>query len=259
MAIVAHDEPPASQTGERYGDLVESLTDLARALTEAESVRDTLHSILALALRFIPGCHAASITVLDDKQQPSTIAATDDETYELDRRQYLLRDGPCMDAARRQQVSRWSLHAAEQRWPEFTHLAEDMGLRSYLSAGLGLAGRRLGALNLSSRDTDGFTQLDEDLISLLTVPAAASIVVTGRYLKARDLAAQFKQALQSRAVIDHAIGIIMAESRCDVDQAFATLSRASNNRNMKLHDLAIEIVLQVGGRPPSHSADSDIL
>jgi AmiR/NasT family two-component response regulator len=93
---------------------------------------------------------------------------------------------------------------------------------------------------------------------LFTVPAAASIVVTGRYLKARDLAAQFKQALQSRAVIDHAIGIIMAESRCDVDQAFATLSRASNNRNMKLHDLAIEIVLQVGGRPLSHSADSDI-
>jgi hypothetical protein len=27
-------------------------------------------------------------------------------TYELDRRQYLPRDGPCMDAARRQQVPR---------------------------------------------------------------------------------------------------------------------------------------------------------
>jgi GAF domain-containing protein len=258
MATVAHDEPSAPQPGERYGDLVESLTDLVRALAESESVRDTLQSILALVLRFIPGCHAASITVLDDKEQPSTIAATDNETYELDRRQYLLHDGPCMDAARRQQVNRWSLHAAEQRWPEFTRLAEGMGLRSYLSAGLGLAGRRLGALNLSSRDTDGFTQLDEDLISLFTMPAAASIVVVGRYLKARDLAAQLKQALQSRAVIDHAIGIIMAESRCDADQAFAMLSRASNNRNMKLHDLATEIVMHVSGRLPSRSADSDM-
>jgi transcriptional regulator with GAF, ATPase, and Fis domain len=254
---VAHDEPPVPQLAERYGDLVESLTDLAQALTETESVRDTLQSILALALRSIPGCHAASITVLDAKEQPSTIAATDEKTYELDRRQYLLHDGPCLDAARRQQVHRWNLHDAEQRWPEFTHLAEELGLRSYLAAGLGLAGRRLGALNLSSHDIDGFSQLDEDVISLFTVPAAAAIVVVGRYLEARDLAGQLEQALQSRAVIDRAIGIIMAESRCDADQAFAMLSRASNNRNIKLRDLATEIVTQVGGRPPPHSADPD--
>jgi ANTAR domain/GAF domain len=257
MAPVAHDEPPAPQLGERYGDLVESLTDLARTLTETESVRDTLQSILALGLRSIPGCHAASITVLDDKEQPSTIAATDEKTYELDRRQYLLHDGPCMDAARRQQFNRWNLHEAEQRWPEFTHLAEETGLHSYLSAGLGLAGRRLGALNLSSRDPDGFGQLDEDLISLFTVPAAAAIVVAGRYFKARDLATQLEQALQSRTVIDHAVGIIMAESRCDAGQAFATLRRASNNRNIKLRDVANEIVMQVSRRRPSHPADSD--
>jgi hypothetical protein len=73
---VVHDEPPAPELGERYGDLVESLTDLARTLTETESVRDTLRSILALAVRSIPGCHAASITVLDATEQPSTIAAT---------------------------------------------------------------------------------------------------------------------------------------------------------------------------------------
>jgi GAF domain-containing protein len=257
MALVAHDEPPAPRLGERYGDLVESLVDVARTLTETESVRDTLQSILALALRSIPGCHAASITVLDDKEQPSTIAATDEKTYELDRRQYLLRDGPCMDAAQRQTVNRWNLHEAEQRWPEFTDLAGELGLHSYLSAGLGLPGRRLGALNLSSRDPDGFSQLDEELISLFTVPAAAAIVVLGRYFEARNLAAQLEQALQSRAVIDHAIGIVMAESRCDADQAFAILSRASNNRNIKLRDLAIEIVMQVSGRPPSHPAQGD--
>ena len=56
-------------------------------------------------------------------------------------------------------------------------------------------------------------------------------------------------------MIDRAVGIIMAESRCDADQAFAMLSRASNNRNIKLRDLATEIVTQVGGRPPPHSAN----
>jgi len=253
--MVANDESSSSLIGERYGDLVESLTDLARALTENETVRDTLESILALALRSIPACHAASVTVLDEKGQPSTIAATDEATRELDRRQYVLHDGPCLDAASRQVVNRWNLQDAEQRFPEFTSLAEEMGLRSYLSAGLGLAGRRLGALNLSSHDEDGFSQLDEDLISLFTVPASAAIVVVGRYAQARDLAAQLESALRSRAVIDQAIGILMAESRCDAEQAFATLSRASNNRNMKLRDLAAEIVQRVGGGVSPSSAD----
>jgi AmiR/NasT family two-component response regulator len=49
----------------------------------------------------------------------------------------------------------------------------------------------------------------------------------------------------------------MAESRCDADQAFAMLTRASNNRNIKLRDLATEIVTQVAGRPRSHSAGRD--
>jgi transcriptional regulator with GAF, ATPase, and Fis domain len=248
---VANDKSPGFVLGERYEDVIESLTELAQTLTESESVRDILASILRLVLRSVPGCHAASVTVLDDKDRPSTIAATDDKTYELDRRQYVLHDGPCLDAARRQQINRWTRREAEQLWPDFTSLAEEMDLHSYLSAGLGLAGRRLGALNLSSHSPDGFSQLDEELISLFTVPAAAAIVVVGRYSEARDLAAQLEHALRSRAVIDQAIGIVMAESRCDADQAFATLSRASNNRNMKLRDLATEIVIRVGGKPPS--------
>jgi transcriptional regulator with GAF, ATPase, and Fis domain len=251
--MVADDKQPAGPPrlpGERYEELVASLTELGRTLTEDESVRDTLQSILALALRSVPACHAASVTVLDDQGQPSTYAATDEETYELDRRQYVLHDGPCLDAARHQQVNRWSLAEAEQRWPDFTSLAKEVGLRSYLAAGLGLAGRTLGALNLSSREPDGFDQLDEGLVALLTAPAAAAIVVVSRYSQARDLAAQLEQALHSRAVIDHAIGIVMAESHCTADAAFATLSRASNNRNMKLRDLAHEIVTRVGGQPP---------
>jgi transcriptional regulator with GAF, ATPase, and Fis domain len=250
------DEQPAKPSelpGARYEDLVGALTELALALTKNESVRETLHSILALVLRAVPACHAASVTVLDEKDQPSTFIATDERTYELDRRQYALQDGPCLDAARRQQVNKWSMREAEQKWPEFTDLAEELGLRSYLAAGLGTDGHRLGALNLSSHDVDGFDRMDEALVGLLTTPAAAAIVIASRYSEARDLAAQLEQALQSRAVIDHAIGIMMAESHCDASRAFEMLRRASNNRNMKLRDLATEIVTRVAGRPSPES------
>lgn len=234
--------------GERYEDLIEVFTVLSRTLAEDESVHDTLQSILTLALRLVPGCTAASVTVLDEQGKPGTIAATDDETRELDRRQYLLQDGPCLDAARQQQVNRWSLSEAEQQWPDFTSLAKELGLRSYLAAGLGLGDQRLGALNLSSSDPDGFSRLDEGLVSLFIAPAAAAIVTMSRYARARDLADQLNQALRSRAVIDQALGIIMAESNVDAERAFAVLSRASNNRRMKLRELAAEIVSRVSGR-----------
>ena len=155
------EEKHAALPSERYEDLLESLTELGRTLAEDESVQETLGSILTLATRLVPGCHAASVTVLDDDGKPATVAATDAEQEEMDRRQYLLHDGPCMDAARRQQINNWSLAEAEQRWPDFTALATDMGLRSYLAAGLGLGSQRLGALNLSSRGEDGFDRLDE--------------------------------------------------------------------------------------------------
>jgi GAF domain-containing protein len=245
---------PPAPPGERYEDLIEVFTVLSRTLAEDEAVHDTLQSILTLALRLVPGCTAASVTVLDEHGQPGTIAATDDETREMDRRQYLLQDGPCVDAARRQQVNRWSLIEAEQQWPDFTSLAKELGLRSYLAAGLGLGDQRLGALNLSSSDTDGFSELDEGLVSLFIAPAAAAIVTMSRYGRARDLADQLNQALRSRAVIDQALGIIMAESNVDAERAFAVLSRASNNRRMKLRELAAEIVARVSGRAPAEFA-----
>jgi GAF domain-containing protein len=244
---------PAMLPG-RYEELVGSLTGLAQALAEDESVQDTMQSILAMTLRLIPGCHAASVTVLEPDSRPYTVAATDEETEELDRRQYLLHDGPCLDAARHQQINSWSLIEAEQRWPDFTSLAKELGLRSYLAAGLGLGGEQLGALNLSSRGADGFDRLDENLVALFVPAASAAIVSSRRHTQARDLAAQLNQALLSRAVIDHAIGILMAESRCSADQAFEVLKRASNNRRMKLRDLAAEIVTRVSGHPPSDHA-----
>lgn len=126
VALVAEDQPSARSSAfldQRHEDLVESLTELAMTLTEDESICDTVQSILALALRLVPGCHAVSAAALDEKSSPSTFAATDEATHELDRCQYLLQDGPCLDAAPRQQVNRWTRRDVEQRWPESSGMA----------------------------------------------------------------------------------------------------------------------------------------
>jgi hypothetical protein len=53
--------------------------------------------------------------------------------------------------------------------------------------------------------------------------------------------------LQSMPVIEQAKGILMAESRCTAEEAFAMLRAASQRSNLKVRDLAQEIVARVAG------------
>jgi AmiR/NasT family two-component response regulator len=51
----------------------------------------------------------------------------------------------------------------------------------------------------------------------------------------------------SRTAIDLACGMIMTQNRCTQEQAYQFLLRASNNRNMKVHAVANEIILRLSG------------
>jgi ANTAR domain len=66
----------------------------------------------------------------------------------------------------------------------------------------------------------------------------------------RDLTAQLRAALTSRAVIDQAIGILMAQQSCTADKAFEILRLASQNRNVKLRHVAADIITDLTGQPP---------
>jgi AmiR/NasT family two-component response regulator len=57
--------------------------------------------------------------------------------------------------------------------------------------------------------------------------------------------------LASRAVIDQAVGIIMGQNRCTADEAFEVLRSISQNRNVKLRDIAVDMVTSVSGQPPT--------
>ena len=54
-------------------------------------------------------------------------------------------------------------------------------------------------------------------------------------------------------MIDQALGIVMAREQCTQAHAFAILRSASQNRNVKLRDIASAIVTSVSGEPPQPS------
>lgn len=70
-----------------------------------------------------------------------------------------------------------------------------------------------------------------------------AVLVAERTERANDLA----HALESRTTIDLAVGIVMGQNRCTQDEAFEMLKSASSTRNIKLRDLAAQLVTASGG------------
>jgi hypothetical protein len=75
-------------------------------------------------------------------------------------------------------------------------------------------------------------------------------------IKDRDqqLAEQLQNALASRSLIDQAIGVLMAQERCDSQEAFELLKRHSQNNNRKLRDVAADVITRLTGHPPTAPA-----
>jgi AmiR/NasT family two-component response regulator len=57
-----------------------------------------------------------------------------------------------------------------------------------------------------------------------------------------NLAQQMQTAMESRAVIEQAKGIIMGSRHCTPDEAFAILTKLSQDTNRKLREVAVALV-----------------
>ena len=70
-----------------------------------------------------------------------------------------------------------------------------------------------------------------------------------RLAERTEMSENLQSALVSRAVIDQALGVIMGQQRCTADEAFEVLRTISQNRNVKLRDIATDMVTAVSGPP----------
>src|SRR2546421_9667041 len=87
-----------------------------------------------------------------------------------------------------------------------------------------------------------FSAVDSQLARLLAGQAAIAVTAALRHYDEVTLSDHLRIALSSRSVIDQAIGIVMAQRRCSPEEAFATLRTISQRRNIKLRDIAAELV-----------------
>lgn len=222
-----------------------SLAGMARDLLAQESVQDTLDRICVHAVELVDGCEDAGILLLHDGKQVETAAATSDRVVRSDEAQGRLGEGPCFDALdNREAINRIAnMEAAVERWPRYAVEARELGFGSMIGFLLYTDEHHLGALNIYCREPNSFTEHSELVGWLLASHAAVA-------LSAARTAAQLNTAIATRQAIGEALGIIMERYKLVEDDAFQLLRKVSQDRNIKVRELA-DTVVHSGDLPTS--------
>jgi GAF domain-containing protein len=205
---------------------------------------EVLQQLVDIAKDALPGVDEVSTTLVrGDKAW--TAAYTGKLALDADEMQYVRGYGPCMDAGRTGTVLLIDDTREEIRWPDYTAQVASRGVLSSLSVPLPIQTDVIGALNCYSRTSSAFSAEAIEVAEELADHVAVAVGNAVAYTDAATLLEQMRSALASRSVIDQAMGVVMAQNRCDADAAFAILTRASQNRNVKLREVARSIVTVV--------------
>lgn len=225
-------------------EVTQALQILAGTAGETDDVNALLRAVCDQAVRVVPGADMASITLVRSAE-PETAAATDERARIIDLAQYAQGAGPCLEAIRSQTLTRVDLEQAEQLWPEFAESSREHDVASYLAAPLQVDDELNGAVNLFGFQKHGFHDLDERLLALYTQIVTAVLGLSRRSARIGEQVEQLQAAIESRAPIEQAKGILMAAKGITADEAFQQLVEASQRENVKLRTVAARFVESV--------------
>ena len=240
MTMDQHADPPRL-------DPRDAVAQIATLSFDDASMETMLQRIAELAKKVIPGVAEASITLVSNYKAASA-AFTGQLALDLDESQYGRGYGPCLEAAVGEQLREITDAREERRWPDYARSAVERGSLSSMSVPVPVREAVHGAINLYAVDAHAFDDDARDLARVFASYAAVAVHNLHLYESTRDLARNLDVAMQSRAVIEQAKGILMSQRRCDAAEAFSLLAAASQRSNRKLRDIAQGLVDGVAGR-----------
>lgn len=191
------------------------------------------------------------ITVLR-RHYPVTVASSGGRAQRIDEVQYGFDGGPCLSAAQDQLTVVVPDLRAEKRWPGYPPVLVAEGIGSVVSVPFLIKGEVKAALNVYSEAPAYFGETVIDRVEDHVRGASKALQLAVKVAHHVDTAEHLKAALESRTVIDLALGITMGRTGCTQDEAIQRLKSISRQRNMKLRDLATQIVVASGGTASTH-------
>jgi GAF domain-containing protein len=218
-----------------------AVASLTRYFVGNQTLGETLHDAARFTIQAVPRTDHVGITLLVDGKLKTSVF-THPEVPDIDQAQYRTGDGPCIDAYRTATPYLIRSTLEPGRWQEFRDSAARHGVLSTLSLPLMAHDGAIGALNMYAEVEDAFSEEDQRVAELFATQAAFVLANAQAYWDARTLSENLDEAMKSRAVIEQAKGIIISTMGCDADEAIRVLVEQSQSQNIKLREIAAELV-----------------
>ena len=195
----------------------------------------TLQAVVKRVVDVVPGCGMAGVSLRRKRGRVETVTATDERVHLCDQLQYELEEGPCLDAIWHGDVYLANDLRHDVRWPRWGPRVADRGMGSIIAVRISDARDAFGALNLYADEIGSFSEHSLDVATTFGYHAANA-------LASAKLVEGLESSLQSRHLIGMAQGILMQRYDLTVDRSFTVMRRYSNDYNVRLRDLAHQIV-----------------
>lgn len=248
----------AAVAGERVSPvaLARMLVSAGNSIDDEDELLSVLQRVVTVAHEVVPGADSTGVTI-DLGGRTFTAVHTDNLTLRVDSEQYDAGEGPCLHASRTRSIVLVDAVDAVDTWPRFAAAAAEEGIRSFLAAPLFTPEHTLGSLNLYGRNRSAFDDVDAEILDLLTTAVSRAIGDFARFKSERDVAETIQRALEHRAPIEQAKGMLMAIHGIDADEAFDMLRKQSQAQNVRLRTIAADFVEQLSAPPaPSEATEA---
>lgn len=218
-----------------------AMANAAAAMNDPHRVQQALAALTQGAVDAIPGADYSSISTRRRDGTLETSAATDPLVDKLDAWQYELREGPCYEAATSEVFTASFDMSCDPRWPNYGPVAAEAGVRGQLAVMLVDNGSGRSALNVYAAEAHCFDTAAVEMAELFASHAAVAMGFVGTV-------STLSNAVVSRQSIGTAVGMVAERYHIDSERAFQFLLRTSQDSNVKLRDVAEQIVAGHDGR-----------
>ncbi|MDZ7679931.1 MAG: GAF and ANTAR domain-containing protein [Acidimicrobiales bacterium] len=244
----------------REAALASTLVELADSLVADFDVVELLTLLTGRCVEVLD-IGAAGIMLAAPDGGLRSMASSSDAMRVLELFEIQAQEGPCLDCFHSGvPVENPDLAESTGGWPRFSAETLAAGFRSVQALPMRLRGSVIGALNLFNVEPGPMTIADVSAAQAFADVATIAILQHRSALEAQVLNDQLNHALNSRIAIEQAKGMIAEREDLDLQQAFARLRNHARNHNLRLVDVATDVVSGAlrGSeldRPPAGAAD----
>lgn len=223
------------------------LSEFARTLVVHYEISEVLYQLADRTTELL-GVAGAGVC-LGEEGHLRFVTGVNEATVRVEQAQERVQEGVCVEAFQTgKPVAVPDLALIGDKWTDFRAEARSVGVSAVVGIPMRLDDEVLGAVNIYATEARQWSDDDIATAQVLADMATSYLVNASELEKSRRTAEQLQEALQSRIVIEQAKGVLSAERRIPIDEAFEALRAHARSHSANLRAVA-EAVVNLGLRP----------